>query len=226
VKTLYRAIDICCCDGGVSEGLNRSKLFAKIVGVDIDPHPDYPFEFIQKDFQDLDPNWIRKNFDVMWISPPCPAFSWGSAKERNKGKEYMNLVPQARELIEKTGIPAVIENVVGAPIRPDLILCGVTFGLGVVRHRKFELHKFFVVQPPHVKHARPYLDAFNQFFLDSYCYLLFISASYLLLIVTWCNVLVLNLFLKFIVCQLLKYSFLTPCWPIIYNEKIFDLKYF
>ena len=158
-----KAIDICCCDGGASEGLNRSGVFESITGVDIKPHPDYPFEFIQKDFQDLDPDWIRKNFDYIWASPPCPQFSWASAKDRNKGKKYPDLIQPMRDLIIETGLPAVIENVVGAPIRQDVILCGVAFGLGVIRHRKFELHKYFAVQPEHQKHKKPYLDAFNQY---------------------------------------------------------------
>jgi len=164
MKKLYRALDVCCCDGGASEGLSRSKVFSSITGIDIDPHPDYPFKFIQQDIKDIDPEWIRKNFDFMWLSPPCQKFSWGNAKERNKGNDYhINLIPEARELVEKSGIPAVIENVVGAPLRKDLILCGVMFGLGVIRHRLFEIHNFHVNQPKHVKHERPYLDAFNQY---------------------------------------------------------------
>lgn len=160
---MYRVIDICCCDGGISEGFNRSKLFSKIVGVDIEPHPDYPFEFIQKDFQDLDPEWIRRNFDLVHISPPCQLHSWAVAKDKDRHEKYINLIPQARELVNKVGLPAIIENVTQAPIRNDLTLCGVMFGLNVVRHRRFELHKFFAVQPPHIRHAKPYMDVFNQY---------------------------------------------------------------
>jgi len=40
--------------------------------------------------------------------------------------------------LEATGLPWIIENVPGAPMRPDLVLCGSMFGLGVKRHRWFE----------------------------------------------------------------------------------------
>ena len=45
-----------------------------------------------------------------------------------------------------------IENVAGAPIRHDLMLCGEMFGLKVIRHRYFEIHGFSVAQPEHIKH--------------------------------------------------------------------------
>ena len=46
----------------------------------------------------------------------------------------------------------VIENVEQAPLRRDLLLCGEMFGLGVLRHRIFELHGFRPRQPFHKRH--------------------------------------------------------------------------
>jgi DNA (cytosine-5)-methyltransferase 1 len=50
------------------------------------------------------------------------------------------------------GIPFCIENVPGAPIRHDLMLCGAMFGLRSYRHRYFEC-SFPIEQPPHPKHT-------------------------------------------------------------------------
>ena len=49
-----------------------------------------------------------------------------------------------RELLEETGLPYVIENVVGAPLVDPLLVCGTTVGLGadgyrLRRHRMFEM---------------------------------------------------------------------------------------
>ena len=46
----------------------------------------------------------------------------------------------------------MMENVVGAPLRADLTLCGEMFGLGVHRHRIFEIEGFFAMSPPHAPH--------------------------------------------------------------------------
>ena len=46
----------------------------------------------------------------------------------------------------------VIENVPAAPIRKDITLCGEMFGLGVIRHRGFELRGWTMHRPDHIKH--------------------------------------------------------------------------
>jgi DNA (cytosine-5)-methyltransferase 1 len=61
-----------------------------------------------------------------------------------------------RELLEATGLPYVIENVPGAPMRVDVQLCGSQFGLGVRRHRWFEMNwPLFELMPAcvHPKHV-------------------------------------------------------------------------
>ena len=42
-------------------------------------------------------------------------------------------------MLEASGLPWVIENVPGAPMRADYVLCGTQFGLGTFRHRWFEV---------------------------------------------------------------------------------------
>jgi DNA (cytosine-5)-methyltransferase 1 len=120
--------------------------FDEIVGVDIDPQPDYPFEFHQADaleWSDLD------GFDMIHASPPCQAYS-ALTKGTNAGREYPDLIAATRALIGNR--PSVIENVAGAPIRKDVTLCGEMFGLGVIRHRYFELNDWAVLQPNHTPH--------------------------------------------------------------------------
>jgi DNA (cytosine-5)-methyltransferase 1 len=47
-----------------------------------------------------------------------------------------------------------MENVVGSPLRPDLVLCGQMFGLELYRHRLFEAD-VFLWQPDHPVHLLP-----------------------------------------------------------------------
>src|SRR5438046_3304423 len=51
---------------------------------------------------------------------------------------YPDLLTPIRPLLEATGLPWIIENVPGAPLRADVMLCGSMFGLAVRRHRAFE----------------------------------------------------------------------------------------
>ncbi len=114
--------------------------------MDINPQPNYPFEFEQLDalevlagrtqFKD-----IRRHFDAIHASPPCQAFTNAQVIH---GREHADLLTPTRALLEQTGLPWVIENVPGAPMRRDLILCGSMFpelrdgDYGIVRHRWFE----------------------------------------------------------------------------------------
>ena len=45
------------------------------------------------------------------------------------------------------GRPGVIENVMPAPLRADIVLRGDMFGLKTLRKRKFELVNWFMMQP-------------------------------------------------------------------------------
>jgi DNA (cytosine-5)-methyltransferase 1 len=146
-------LDLFCGAGGAAMGYHRAGF--DVVGVDRDPQPDYPFEFVQDDALEF----LRFHLDVAGMptvptfihaSPPCQA-SCNLTKGTNAGREYPQLIPQTRELLARTGLPTIIENVQGAAIRRDLTLCGEMFGLDVIRHRYFEC-SFPVAQPDHVKH--------------------------------------------------------------------------
>lgn len=146
--TRPKLLDLYCCAGGAAMGYHRAGF--DIVGVDIAPQPDYPFEFHQGDAIEF----LKKHgheFDAAHGSPPCQA-SCTLTKGTNKGREYQQLIPATRDAFEASGLPYVIENVQGADVRRDLTLCGEMFGLGVIRHRYFELGGWTMPAPEHKPH--------------------------------------------------------------------------
>jgi hypothetical protein len=146
-------LDLFCGAGGAAMGYHQAGF--DVIGVDINPQPDYPFEFHRGDalrFMDnqLKWSWPHWNFAAIHASPPCQA-SCNLTKGTNAGREYPQLIPETRELLAQTGLPTVIENVQGAAIRRDLTLCGEMFGLDVIRHRYFEC-SFPIMPLEHVPH--------------------------------------------------------------------------
>jgi len=133
-----RLLDLFCGAGGCSVGYQRAGF--DVVGVDLNPKVGrhYPYEFHAADALEFLAEHGGE-FDAIHASPPCQAYSVAAQSERNRGKEYPDLVAPARELLEATGLPWVIENVPGAPIRPDFLLCGCQFGLKLRRERWFEV---------------------------------------------------------------------------------------
>ena len=143
-----KLLDLFCGAGGAGVGYDRAGF--EVIGIDIAPQPDYPFEFHQGDALDfLAGNW--REFDAIHGSPPCQA-STALTKGTNQGRKYVQLIPETRRLMRATGLPTVIENVQGADVRRDLVLCGEMFGLGVLRHRYFEVDGFDVTPPAHKAH--------------------------------------------------------------------------
>jgi hypothetical protein len=59
-----------------------------------------------------------------------------------------DLIEPTRTQLESSGLPWVMENVPGAPMKNPIQLCGTSFGLEVRRHRLFELSGFFFMSPP------------------------------------------------------------------------------
>lgn len=140
-----KALDLFCKAGGVSMGLRRAGF--DVTGVDIEPQPRYPFRFVQADA--LRPPFDLSAFDFVWASPPCQKYSWAA---KRWDVERADLVEPTRDLLKGCGRPWVIENVVGAPIRADLVLTGQMFGLGVIRRRHFEM-SFFCLAPQRLSPA-------------------------------------------------------------------------
>lgn len=129
------ALDLFCGAGGATKGLQRAGFH--VTGIDIKPQPRYCGDvFIQADA--LAPPVDLSRFDLIWASPPCQHFTNGAPARMRKGKVYPNLISETRELL--AGHPAtILENIIKAPVRPDLVLHGHMFGLRVIRRRKFEL---------------------------------------------------------------------------------------
>jgi DNA (cytosine-5)-methyltransferase 1 len=82
---------------------------------------------------------------------------------RGKFREHspvrVDLVAATRTALQETRRPYVIENVPGAPLIEPMMLCGLMFGLRVIRHRLFESN-VFMLAPSHRSHARVYTNAF------------------------------------------------------------------
>ena len=144
-----RILDLCCKAGGASMGYHRAFPDAEIVGVDIDPQPRYPFEFVQADALTFD----LSGFDFIAASPPCQLFTVYRNNHKQSFKPVLNLIPQIRERLQASGVPYVIENVPKAPLINPIRLCGTSFPpLEVRRHRLFECS--FPVAPPPCDHGR------------------------------------------------------------------------
>jgi len=133
-----------------------------VVGVDLKPQPNYPFEFVQANALEFLETLLfqqTRPFDAIHASPPCQKHVKGlSAMNRSIGRDYdhVDLIPQTRSLLIELGIPYVIENVVGSELQNPIRLCGSSFGLDVRRHRLFE-SSFPLLAPPcnHAAQSEP-----------------------------------------------------------------------
>ena len=126
--------------------------FVDILGVDIHPKSDYPFEFVQADA--IEYGFTHgAAFDAIHASPPCQVHSATASIVRGRGLmvRFDDMVPQTRLVLEHSGRPWIIENVVGAGLINPVILCGEMFGLDVIRHRAFEAN-FPLIALPHIQH--------------------------------------------------------------------------
>lgn len=145
-------MDAFCGVGGITKGLQRAGLY--VIGVDKDPQPDYcGDDFVQMDAIKFLKKF-RRRFDMAHASPPCQDFSLLTLGNRARGlfDNHQNLIPATRHALLRSGKLWSMENVMGAPMRQDVMLCGLMFGLPLYRHRKFELHGFSVDQPEHPSH--------------------------------------------------------------------------
>lgn len=137
-----RIADLFCGAGGAAMGLHRAGF--EVVGFDIKPQPRYPFEFREQDALTVD----LSSFDAVWASPPCQRVS------RTKGMRPENavlrdLLAPTRELI--SSLPYIIENPPPALLRDPVQLCGLSFGLLLLRHRLFE-SSIELSTPSHPRH--------------------------------------------------------------------------
>jgi len=137
-----RILDLFCGAGGAAEGYHRAGF--DVIGVDIEPQPHYPFEFVQDDALEflgaVTEEWRLhgRGFDAIHASPPCQRFTAYRRRGGGVGDGYPDLIDDVRWRLQAIGVPYVIENVAGSPVAPLVMLCGSSFGLDVRRHRWFE----------------------------------------------------------------------------------------
>lgn len=148
---MRKALDLCSGGGGAAAGLLRH--FDVVEGWDINDNSKYyPGTFNQGDVTKLTAKYI-KQFDFVWASPPCQRYSIATKKWSGRPEKHPDLVEPVRRLLLRSGVPFVLENVPAAPLRCDLMLCGLMVGLPKLRrHRIFEIHGFSVPQPDHPEH--------------------------------------------------------------------------
>jgi len=161
-----RLLDLYCCQGGAATGYDRAGF--EVVGVDTEPQPRYPFEFVRADaltvldtFDEF--CWAHGDFDAIHASPPCQDHS----PTRDFGGDHGTgwLLAATLERLHGFPVPWIVENVAGSPLphqddlfgSSGLTLCGCMFselrGL-LYEDRLFEA-SFGIPQPGHVLHQWP-----------------------------------------------------------------------
>lgn len=146
-----RALDLFCCQGGATRGLQLAGFH--VTGVDIEPQPRYIGDAF---YQDDVFAWLRgereplSNFDLIWASPKCQGHSV-LTPTAHKGNHEIQL-PEVLEILRAQPIPYIAENVEGTQVymRDPIMLCGSMFGLSIQRHRWFEMGNtdaFFLLPP-------------------------------------------------------------------------------
>lgn len=159
-------LDLYCRMGGSTFGYQRALRAAGlrgiVIGVDINPQPGYPGdEFIQSDalgvlrtlsqrggeiYSNRLRRWMRPV--LIHTGPPCQGQNTATASNRARGIEddHPSLVVPTRDLLNRVGIPYVIEqptSSVKGTIRRDVTLCMDMFKGDleppwVQKHRSFE----------------------------------------------------------------------------------------
>lgn len=128
-----------------------------VIGIDNVLQPDYPFTFVQADA--TDPPLHLEQFDIIHASPPCQAYIRSGNVDHSK---HPDLLPQTRTMLKASGRPYIIENVPGAPMRPDVILCGSHFDLPIRRHRWFESNLPLSPFVPPCDHTKPIVGVYGH----------------------------------------------------------------
>ncbi|HZN72489.1 MAG TPA: DNA cytosine methyltransferase [Micromonosporaceae bacterium] len=141
-----RLLDLYCGAGGAARGYQLAGWH--VTGVDSQPQPRYAGDvFIQADALTVP----LDGYDAAHASPPCHDHTSLTSIAGTDGTGW--LLAATRERLAASGLPWIIENVPGAPMRCDVLLCGAMFRLRTQRHRWFELSDpMFPPTPEHPRH--------------------------------------------------------------------------
>lgn len=133
-----KLLDLFCGAGGAAMGYHRAGW--DVVGVDIEPQPNYPFWFRKMDALAVWSEFNPSEFDAIHASPPCQGYTQLAAVNAKLGRaqRHEKLITETRALLRRSGLPYVIENVVGSTLIDPVRVCGTSFGLPIRRHRLFE----------------------------------------------------------------------------------------
>lgn len=141
-----RLLDLCGCEGGAAAGYMAAGWHVTSVDLDAAALKRNPAdEKVEADaLFYLVSNW--RDFDAFHLSAPCQR--WAANGGNPAASSWPDLITPGRDYLEATGKPYVMENVIKAPLRRDLILCGSMFDLTATdtdgttlhlrRHRVFE----------------------------------------------------------------------------------------
>lgn len=154
-----RLLDLCAGGGGAAYGYVRAGF--DVMAVDNHIRRDLPptphIKWIKADMRKvlLDTAYLR-TFDAWHASPPCQLDTRAKHLRDAQGgssKVLVNLIPHTQRAFHaEERIPWVIENVEGAPLRRDLLLCGSMYPeLSVddeTGHRWLKRHRIFEANLP------------------------------------------------------------------------------
>jgi DNA (cytosine-5)-methyltransferase 1 len=161
-----RLLDLFCGAGGAAKGYADAG-FEVVLGIDKHPQPNYPYPFVQADALEWMRVWLDTlaedrplGVDAIHASPPCQAFTRARVIH---GREHEDLLTPTRPLLQRSGLPWVIENVPGAPLRGDFVLCGSQFGEPrLKRHRLCEVNWEPAHLLPPCSHGRQIVSVFGH----------------------------------------------------------------
>lgn len=155
-----RVLDLYCGGGGAARGYLDAGA-SLVWGIDIDGGMQDDFlratgdngVFLRGDALELLGNRaFLSHFDFIHASPPCQRWSRMSACRPGLSEKYPDLITPTLPLLEASGLPYVIENIVAPGTRKLLpgavILCGVMFGKPMYRHRLFKAGGWQLAAPP------------------------------------------------------------------------------
>lgn len=158
----YRLLDAYCCEGGASRGYELAGF--TVEGVDIFEdytQARYPYPSHKSDAVAFIKEHAHQ-YDALHTSPPCQRHTAGTRYQNRDN--YPDLIEPTRQALIATGLPYVIENVVGAPLIDPVMLCGRQFNLSAVdddgtplvmdRHRLFETNWLLPAPPTCQPHDR------------------------------------------------------------------------